>query len=64
VCLAGLDWAKLYNKALKVPFVPDLSSPGDTRNFESYPDSTIEESGPLLSEAASANFAQWTDLKK
>ena len=31
---AGIDWEDVYNKKLKPPFVPKVSSDGDTSNFQ------------------------------
>ena len=33
-CFAGIDWEDVYNKKLKPPFVPKVSSDGDTSNFQ------------------------------
>ena len=34
-----LDWFKLSQKKLPVPFLPQIGKPGDTSNFTDYPDS-------------------------
>lgn len=31
---SGIDWEDVYNKKLKPPFVPKVSSDGDTSNFQ------------------------------
>jgi len=33
----SIDWQKLVNKELKVPYVPTISDPLDTSNFDQYP---------------------------
>eukprot|EP00357_Protocruzia_adherens_P033677 CAMPEP_0115009886 /NCGR_PEP_ID=MMETSP0216-20121206/22939_1 /TAXON_ID=223996 /ORGANISM="Protocruzia adherens, Strain Boccale" /LENGTH=317 /DNA_ID=CAMNT_0002377899 /DNA_START=34 /DNA_END=984 /DNA_ORIENTATION=- len=35
----GLDWSKLNNRLLEVPYKPVIKSPSDTSNFSVYPDS-------------------------
>ena len=35
----NLDWFKLGQKRLPVPFIPQIGRPGDTSNFTEYPDS-------------------------
>lgn len=35
----NLDWFKLGQKRLPVPFIPQVGRPGDTSNFTEYPDS-------------------------
>ena len=32
----NLDWIKLYNRQIPVPFVPKQAHPGDTKNFDNY----------------------------
>jgi serine/threonine protein kinase len=41
----NVDWDKVYNRAVKPPFVPGFTSPDDTSNFDRYPE---EESIQLL----------------
>lgn len=38
----GIDWEDVYNKKLKPPFVPKVSSDGDTSNFQEYSDEELE----------------------
>ncbi|XP_017482092.1 PREDICTED: protein kinase DC2 isoform X2 [Rhagoletis zephyria] len=33
-----LNWNDVYNKKLKAPIVPDVTSDGDTSNFDDYPE--------------------------
>ena len=35
---AGVDWQSLYNRQIAAPFIPPVGGPGDTRNFELYPE--------------------------
>ena len=35
---SGLDWLDVFNRKLKPPFVPAISSDGDTSNFQDYSD--------------------------
>jgi len=35
----NLDWFKLGQKRVPVPFIPQIGRPGDTSNFTEYPDS-------------------------
>ena len=37
----GLDWLDVFNRKLKPPFVPTISSDGDTSNFQDYSDEVI-----------------------
>lgn len=39
----GVDWIGLLNKTIPAPIVPVCAHPGDTRNFEQYPELTEEE---------------------
>ncbi|TPX65756.1 hypothetical protein SpCBS45565_g04935 [Spizellomyces sp. 'palustris'] len=39
----GVDWQALLNRAVQAPIVPVISHPGDTRNFESYPELMEED---------------------
>jgi len=34
-----MDWHKLSQKKLPVPYLPQIGKPGDTTNFTQYPDS-------------------------
>ncbi|KAJ3194934.1 hypothetical protein HK101_001544 [Irineochytrium annulatum] len=34
----GVDWQGLLNRSVNAPIVPVCAHPGDTRNFESYPE--------------------------
>ncbi|KAJ3090648.1 hypothetical protein HK102_003096 [Quaeritorhiza haematococci] len=45
----GVDWQGLLNRAVVAPIVPICSHPGDTRNFEQYPEAIEEETkGPSI----------------
>lgn len=46
----GLDWKKLYDRKLTPPFVPPVSHPGSTQNFEKYDESFGDSRAPNLSE--------------
>lgn len=41
----GVDWAVLQAKGVQAPIVPVVAGPGDTRNFETYPEVNEEEKG-------------------
>ncbi|KAJ3007479.1 hypothetical protein HKX48_009104 [Thoreauomyces humboldtii] len=43
----GVDWDQLMRKNAPVPITPQISGPGDTRNFETYPEAEAEPSAPL-----------------
>ena len=38
----NLDWFRLSQKQLPVPFIPQVGRPGDTSNFTEYPDSDTQ----------------------
>ncbi|CAG8483983.1 3335_t:CDS:2 [Funneliformis caledonium] len=42
----GVDWQGLYDRRVTAPIVPPYQHPGDTGNFEKYPEPT-EETGEL-----------------
>ncbi|KAI9094599.1 camp-dependent protein kinase 9 [Phlyctochytrium arcticum] len=42
----GVDWRALQNRLVHAPIVPMISHPGDTRNFESYPEE-VQTDRPL-----------------
>jgi cGMP-dependent protein kinase len=42
----GFDWDALYNRKLKAPIIPKISSPEDMSNFDEYPDEEEEEFPP------------------
>lgn len=35
----GIDWQLVYERRVEAPYRPPVSGPGDTSNFDSYPDS-------------------------
>lgn len=37
-----IDWAKLYNREMRVPFIPDVKAMDSPNNFEKYPENTPE----------------------
>jgi serine/threonine protein kinase len=39
----GLDWTQLVQKQILAPIIPQITHPGDTRNFEKYPEIDLEE---------------------
>lgn len=53
---AGIDWGKLVNKDIQVPYKPVVKSPNDTSNFSSYPESDTHS--PAL-KAADDPFLEW-----
>lgn len=44
----GLDWDALIRKHTAAPIVPEVHSPGDTRNFDKYPESADDGSAQQL----------------
>ena len=38
----GLDWLRLEEKQVQMPYRPTVRSPSDTSNFSHYPDSPRE----------------------
>ena len=44
---AKVDWNAVYNCTLPAPFIPEISSDGDTHHFEPYADSVEDLSVPL-----------------
>mmetsp|Transcript_3044 Transcript_3044/g.10700 ORF Transcript_3044/g.10700 Transcript_3044/m.10700 type:complete len:353 (+) Transcript_3044:73-1131(+) len=49
----GFDWQALLNYSFDSPIVPQVNSPGDTHNFDKYPESVDDPSGPVVDEATS-----------
>lgn len=52
----GMDWQRLLNKNLQMPYIPQISDPSDTSHFPKYPDS------PTLPSAVRSQvdpFLQW-----
>ncbi|KAL2916396.1 cytochrome c oxidase subunit 1 [Polyrhizophydium stewartii] len=43
----GVDWQALLNRQIRAPIVPVCTHPGDTRNFESYPEVTDEPNSSI-----------------
>ncbi|KAF0493789.1 Pkinase-domain-containing protein [Gigaspora margarita] len=41
----GVDWQGLYERRVQAPIVPPYQHPGDTSNFEKYPEPSDEENG-------------------
>ena len=35
----GLDWQRLIQKRIEMPYKPKIKNPGDTSNFQQYPES-------------------------
>jgi serine/threonine protein kinase len=35
---AGVDWERVYRREIIAPIVPEIAGPGDSSNFEKYPD--------------------------
>ena len=43
-----IDWKMLLSKKIPMSFKPQIKGPGDTSNFNNYPDSdTVNPSAPL-----------------
>lgn len=43
----AIDWNLVYQRKLKAPIIPKLSHPGDTRNFDDYPEENWKAAPPL-----------------
>ncbi|KAG9290589.1 hypothetical protein G9A89_020959 [Geosiphon pyriformis] len=41
----GVDWQGLFDRRTQAPIVPPYQHPGDTSNFEKYPEPTDDENG-------------------
>lgn len=41
----GVDWQGLYDRRIQAPIIPPYQHPGDTSNFEKYPEPSEEEGG-------------------
>ena len=52
----NLDWFKLGQKRLPVPFIPQIGRPGDTSNFTDYPDS---DTAPMEVPRRDDPFIDW-----
>lgn len=39
----GVDWIGLLEKTVRAPIIPKYRHPGDTGNFEKYPDTKLPE---------------------
>mmetsp|Transcript_29052 Transcript_29052/g.92734 ORF Transcript_29052/g.92734 Transcript_29052/m.92734 type:complete len:323 (-) Transcript_29052:48-1016(-) len=50
---AKVDFAALEARQVKPPFVPEVSGDGDTHNFDKYPETPYNESGPIITEERS-----------
>ena len=44
---AGVDWNAVLHRQIRAPIIPVCSHPGDSRNFESYPEITDQEAPPI-----------------
>lgn len=42
-----IDWNLVYQRKLKAPIIPKLAHPGDTRNFDDYPEENWRAAPPL-----------------
>jgi len=52
----GFDFTALLQKQQSPPIVPEVRSPGDTRNFDKYPDSVEDPIGPVLDQRSKDLF--------
>lgn len=43
----GVDWDVLLNRQVLAPIIPSIRHPGDTSNFEIYPEVQEEDQGPI-----------------
>ena len=43
----SVDWEEVYQRELKPPIVPKVSSDGDTRNFDNYPEEDWRKVEPV-----------------
>ena len=43
----SVDWEEVYQRQLKPPIVPKVSSDGDTRNFDNYPEEEWRNVEPI-----------------
>jgi len=43
------DWKAVFDMSVPAPFIPDVNDPGDTHNFDPYPDSVDDMAVPLSS---------------
>lgn len=43
----GFDWQAMVTRSMAAPIVPEVRSPGDTRNFDKYPDDDEVSPPPL-----------------
>ena len=54
----GVDWNDLYNKLIPSPIPVKISSPGDSRYYEKYPEPVETQMGSLPSDVQ-ALFESW-----
>ena len=43
----SIDWEEVYQRQLRPPIVPNVSSDGDTRNFDNYPEEDWSSVEPI-----------------
>ena len=43
----SIDWEEVYQRQLRPPIVPNVSSDGDTRNFDNYPEEDWSNVEPI-----------------
>ena len=43
----SIDWEEVYQRQLRPPIVPNVSSDGDTRNFDNYPEEDWSKVEPI-----------------
>jgi len=55
----GFDFTALLQKQLPSPIIPEVRSPGDTRNFDKYPDSVEDPIGPVLDQRSKDLFNEF-----
>ncbi|KAI7855462.1 camp-dependent protein kinase 9 [Circinella umbellata] len=52
----GVDWIGLLDKTVRAPIIPKYRHPGDTGNFEKYPDTITTDRNPSDDEDAYKNL--------
>ncbi|CDS05144.1 Putative cAMP-dependent protein kinase 9 [Lichtheimia ramosa] len=56
----GVDWIGLLEKTVRAPIIPKYRHPGDTSNFEQYPDNQLPEQDPTGQDPYKDKFRAFT----